>query len=757
MRTKNLALPIGALLSIAGCAATSPKPQQGAVPKADELAVFQGGHITRAEWSNWKKTNRLTAATPEEEGRQFNEYLRFQLDAQAAITAGLTKDSLLNLRKASIRQRILAEHYRADVIDAQYGVDDTTVTRFLASHAQQFAGMSADSARQRAIRTLALRDVNIDSVFQARKATFGDKPLDSVRTELENSVLREKSEIRTREFPDLARKLYKVEIQTPPRPEPSEDSLKALYKAIASAQFGSPAIFHMKALGARDSASLAKALAKVQDAAAFEALSAKFPIGSPARAPKGDLGRVKKQFALPYGLGMAPALFNELEPARTGLVAPIQLADTLWAAFWVVSVDSGAVKSYESVRAEVREQFFQSHPWTPPASAVYATWDRGTMLTQADLNVLYQEIPQHMHRQYPAAKLLDFMTLWAVVARAAEETGLTQRPEVQQSIADKDDIFWAQEWRKSAEYQTFGVSIARQDSALKAWSRLFAKGAWLDTAGANRDGARLVVMPAGYLASRFAEDQDRYRKDTVFARYDSIESDLFRDLRADIDALGRTQFETAINQRYHLVLAKDAPGQQAQAPAGARLDSARKLHDRRALDQAQKLYQSVESDASAPDSLRAQSLFQLGQLYSEQQVFPAALSRYRAVLSRFPKSDEAYKARFMIAFTYSEYMKEEKVALKEYRRVLADYPKCDLADDADWMIRNIESGGALMPKFDDLDTTNATSAAPAATEAPAAKPAVEAPKAAPAAPAKPASTPVAAKAPAAKAATEAKK
>jgi len=39
--------------------------------------------------------------------------------------------------------------------------------------------------------------------------------------------------------------------------------------------------------------------------------------------------------------------------------------------------------------------------------------------------------------------------------------------------------------------------------------------------------------------------------------------------------------------------------------------------------------------------------------------------------------------------------------VEEYRKVLANYPKCDLASDADWMVRNILSGGALMPKFDD--------------------------------------------------------
>ena len=57
----------------------------------------------------------------------------------------------------------------------------------------------------------------------------------------------------------------------------------------------------------------------------------------------------------------------------------------------------------------------------------------------------------------------------------------------------------------------------------------------------------------------------------------------------------------------------------------------------------------------------------------------------------------------------------------EYRKLLANYPNCELAKDADWMIRNIESGGALMPKFDDsvgVSDSSKTSA-PAPTSAPA--------------------------------------
>ncbi|MCB9496234.1 MAG: hypothetical protein H6686_05030 [Fibrobacteria bacterium] len=729
MRTKNLALATGALLAIAGCAGTQPKSP---VPKlgADDLAVFQGGRITRGDWDLWKKSSRIPE-NPEagEEARAFQEYLNFKLHARAAALEGLTADSMAQKRWASVRLRILAEHYRTEVIDGQYGVDDTTIARYLKQNASKFANVPADSARATAARTIALQGSNIDSLYEARKEHFVrdsvQLPLDSVRTQLESSVLREKSMALTKAFPDMMKEKYGLKVAFPERPAPSEDSLRAAYqKAVKAGQFLSPAIFHMKALGSKDSASLSKALASVQTVEAFQALSSKFPVGTPVAAPKGDLGRVKRQFAIPYGLGMVPQLFNELDPPRLGLVSPLKINDTLWVAFWINGVDSGKVRSFEDSREEVLTTYTRENPWTPAPSAALVTWDKGVVATQADLDLLYQEIPAHMKRQYPPQRVIDFMTLWAVVARAAEESGLASRPEIQTSLRDKENVFWAQEWSRTPAFETFGLPKKTIDSALAAWSPRFRADTWLDTAGVNRDGARLAVMPSRFLEGRFAEEMDKYRTDSSFQAIDSVLPELFRDVRSDLDKIGHEKQDSVLRAKVGLKLAPAAPGNQPPLSAAVRMDSARALHDRRQLAPAQALYESIESDAKAPDSLRAQALFQLGQLYGEQQSFPRSLSRYRAVLSRFPASSEAYKARFMIAFTYSEYLKLDKIALQEFRKVLADYPKCDLADDADWMIRNIESGGALMPKFDDLDSTGAVSdsLAPAtkAPEAPAA-------------------------------------
>ncbi|MEK7391248.1 MAG: tetratricopeptide repeat protein, partial [Fibrobacterota bacterium] len=286
--------------------------------------------------------------------------------------------------------------------------------------------------------------------------------------------------------------------------------------------------------------------------------------------------------------------------------------------------------------------------------------------------------------------------------RYARETGLDQRSDVKQTISDNEKIYWSQEFRQSSYAANFLFEKKHIDSLTTVWKDSLFKSMAVDSAkGANRDGARLALLAPGFLRQTYLLDIDKYRHDSTFEPYDSVRTRVYGDLRSSLDEKGRDRIDSVLKARYEFKLLSAAPQVAADLPFAAAFDSARANHDRRTLDQAEKLYHQVERDTKAPDTVRAQALFQLGQLYGEQQNYPRSLNAYRSVLLHFGKSNEAYKAQFMIAFTYSEYLKNEKAALSEYGKMLTNYPKSDLTDDADWMIRNIKSGGALMPKFDD--------------------------------------------------------
>ena len=65
------------------------------------------------------------------------------------------------------------------------------------------------------------------------------------------------------------------------------------------------------------------------------------------------------------------------------------------------------------------------------------------------------------------------------------------------------------------------------------------------------------------------------------------------------------------------------------------------------------------------------------------------ISRYQELLDRYPESDLAYKAQFMIGFIYSEDLCDYPKAREAYRKVIDNYPDSDIVPSAKWMLENM--------------------------------------------------------------------
>jgi outer membrane protein assembly factor BamD (BamD/ComL family) len=86
-----------------------------------------------------------------------------------------------------------------------------------------------------------------------------------------------------------------------------------------------------------------------------------------------------------------------------------------------------------------------------------------------------------------------------------------------------------------------------------------------------------------------------------------------------------------------------------------------------------------------------EELYTQAQNYSEQGDFQSAIKTYEEILKLYPESPLAYKARFLIAFVYSENLKDTDKAKENYQKVIEEYPDCDLADDAQYMLQTMEN------------------------------------------------------------------
>jgi outer membrane protein assembly factor BamD (BamD/ComL family) len=94
-------------------------------------------------------------------------------------------------------------------------------------------------------------------------------------------------------------------------------------------------------------------------------------------------------------------------------------------------------------------------------------------------------------------------------------------------------------------------------------------------------------------------------------------------------------------------------------------------------------------------------LYEQGAKYEATQDYNKALECYQTIVDKYPKSENRYKAMFMVAYINSDYLKDTKKAIKGYDELLKEYPKCDLADDAQTLRAAAISGKDLMSVFQD--------------------------------------------------------
>jgi hypothetical protein len=79
------------------------------------------------------------------------------------------------------------------------------------------------------------------------------------------------------------------------------------------------------------------------------------------------------------------------------------------------------------------------------------------------------------------------------------------------------------------------------------------------------------------------------------------------------------------------------------------------------------------------------------------------LRAFEEILEKFPESEHAPQAMFMIGFVYLEELQDKVSAERSFSRLLARYPDSDVADSARWMVDNLDKP---MPDFETIEELN---------------------------------------------------
>jgi TolA-binding protein len=212
-----------------------------------------------------------------------------------------------------------------------------------------------------------------------------------------------------------------------------------------------------------------------------------------------------------------------------------------------------------------------------------------------------------------------------------------------------------------------------------------------------RDIAGLLALEPKDLEIEYKTNPERYRRDTVALSFEESRYDVFQNLKGAAYAKAEEKLLDRLEREFEVVIV-DATllPPKINSPQEA-YKTAQNLHYDRKLDQALELYGRLREQFPKMESLQDSICFGTAQIYIEQEKYQQALSEYRRVSYLYPKSPNDYKAMFMVGFIHAEHLKNDSAAVRAFEQMLAKYPSSDLSDDADWMIRNIRSGGKLMP------------------------------------------------------------
>ena len=528
----------------------------------------------------------------------------------------------------------------------------------------------------------------------------------------------------------------------------SQVELEKYYQSHKDAYF-SPETYEVLHIESKNKDLLTKRAKDLKDLDAFKKAAAQISENTWTKPAQGMIGVIKRDHCLPDGIGMMPNLFSSLDTLKPGLVpGPIQNPDTKkWHLFWLSQKFPKQAKALDRVKALVKQDYKSEKTNTVRADDTLAIYGKGKVIREKDVMFLREEIPAHMQDRYTREALVDYLLTWELATMEAKALGMTEEIKMMAQREENRINYWAQIYQDSILARTAGLDSATLKKTFEANRPWFTKdSAEKDYHKFVRDIAAFLTLDSKDLDIEYRTNPERYRRDTVALSFDESKYDIFQNLKGEAYNRADEKQTDRLEREFQVVVIDPSLLPPKIKNPQEAYKQAQNLHYDRKLDQAVDLYQRLRNEFPKVETLQDSICFGLAQIYIEQEKYQQALGEYRRLSYLYPKSSNNYKAMFMVGFIHAEHLKNDTAAVRAFEKMLAQYPSSDLSDDADWMIRNIRSGGKLMPVLEGdsgyvaPDSTasaaahandSAKSATPAKAPAAAKAPAT-APKAAPA-------------------------
>ena len=525
---------------------------------------------------------------------------------------------------------------------------DSSIIRalFLADSMAVGTGKSFCIKKDTSVTYLALKLLGKTAPVQAR--------LEDYREGFENAFVMERRESMVEETQLAMNDLGSVKIEKLVPADPHK-----FYEDNKDRFMTSPG-FEVYHIAMKDSAVLAKTMANVKDLESFKAVAATISENEETSEKDGLVGRIKRGHALPYGIGMMPALFDELEGKPVGSISSIirSTADSLYHSFYVSAVVPSELKSFDRV-AKMIDEMYADDVRNIDLSTVLVTKDGQPIYTKADLMKIFDAEPGMPYNKSTHQNVVKMLAQAYVFGEKAREAGVDQ----------------------SWEYRAM-VRAARMEFIMNRYNRKLAA----EQTEPPQVSENLKKFEYYYNAKKTYKDLSYEEALPKVTRNLESRARISQGLLSRMEAWNKAKVFFYDRSKASLAPVTTAEGFLAKADS---------LSKEQKFEEAIKAYHKVVELFSDRDSLFRTAVFSLAQAYADAQKFEEAAGCYDVFLKVWPDSPETEKALFSFGFILNENLHQDSLALAALEDFQNRFPKSELKESVDWLVENIKSGGKL--------------------------------------------------------------
>lgn len=467
---------------------------------------------------------------------------------------------------------------------------------------------------------------------------------------------------------------------------------KAFYEAHKDKYMTVPGyvVYHVQM---NDSAALASKVKDNYTLDQFKQAAVKFSSNKITAANGGYVGHVKKDFALPYGIGLVGSLSEALEGKNPGFITPVLRADgsTVFHRFYLAEWVDSQYKAFERVAKLVEaDAVNDTVPQVDDDYVLISARDGKVLFTEGDLKKFFNEyyekgMPFDMKAHNRIVSMFENTFAYAAVAEELK-VGASWEARALSRSARWNYLFDRYVDRKL-------VANAVSEDSLKI---LYEKIGSPLRPGLNFELAKgdlkaIVGLPKNLVDYEYYYGYDVTCADVSYeqclARIYTLRS---RDVKKYLSQRLLTDSYGKVTSHFY----KDNSFNREMKPMSAELlatvDSLKNAGSKINLE-----YRKLMLAYPEYDSLFRYASYEVAQLHNDYEEYADAEKEYYAYYRMWPESENAEKAMFSRGFILSENLKKDSLALEVFREFVAKYPNSELKESAEWLAKNIESNGKL--------------------------------------------------------------